>query len=87
MENTKIFPNGFSSWQETHFEIAGMIMLEYNKDVTTGAIKDAYESHGKGAMYELAEQWTDAFELLNKDREWDGEFYDEIEGFFNYKNR
>lgn len=32
-------------------------------------------------MYELAEELTDKFETLNQNREWDGEFFDEIEAF------
>jgi hypothetical protein len=33
----------------------------------------------------LANDLTDEFELLNKDREWDGEFFDEIERFLDEK--
>ena len=40
---------------------------------------------GTGGMYELAEELTDEFEKLNADREWDGEFFDEIEEFITSK--
>jgi hypothetical protein len=43
-------------------------------------------SQGTGGIYELAEQWTDEFENLHLDQEWDGEFFDEIEKFCNSKN-
>ena len=36
---------------------------------------------GAGGFYELAQELTDKFEMLNKDREWDGDFWDEIEQF------
>jgi hypothetical protein len=43
---------------------------------------------GTGAVYELAEEWTDEFEELNQDRDdWDGEWFDKIESFCNSKNK
>jgi len=40
---------------------------------------------GRGALYELAEDWTNQFEERNKNRDWDGEFFDEIEQFITEK--
>lgn len=76
------FPNGLTSYLETYYEIVDSIRiyLEYSKINKVGKI---YESQGRGGLYELAEELTDKFELLNKDREWDGDFFDEIEKFIN----
>ncbi len=79
------FPNGFTSWAETHFEIVTYISLCSDE---TGVIGFTANMGGTGALYELAEQWADEFEQLNKDRgDWDGEFMDEIESFCNSKNK
>lgn len=86
MKTNKEFPNGFESWYETFFELSLLFADELNKDILVGEIKNAHESHGRGAIYELAEQWTDEFEKINLDRDWDGEFYEEIEEFFKLKN-
>jgi len=86
MKEIKHFPNGFGSWQETHFEIVSEINLELIKDTPSGIIGSTYESQGVGGMYELAEDWTDEFELLNEGRLWDGEFFDEIRQFVKDRN-
>lgn len=84
-ENKK-FINGFISWQETHFEVVDFITTIRVQDTLTGVIAERQESQGTGGLYELAEEWTDEFEILNKGREWDGEFFDEIEEFCKNKN-
>lgn len=43
-------------------------------------------TQGSTGLYVLAQQWADEFEELNKDREWDGEFFEEIEQFCATKN-
>jgi len=77
----KKLPNGFASWQETHYEIVAMLTLAYEEEnpITT----EYNEKHGTGGMYELAEDWTFKFEEQTKGRKWDGEFFDEIEEFFD----
>lgn len=82
---TKKFPNGFDSWKETYFEVVSVISIELINGPKSDLIKDQYEWSGIGAMYELAEKLTDEFENLNKGREWDGEFMDEIFDFMNTK--
>lgn len=86
MKTNKEFPNGFESWYETFFELSLLFAEELNKDSLVGEIRNAYESHGRGAIYELAEQWADEFERVNEDKEWEGDYYDAIEDFFKYKN-
>jgi hypothetical protein len=75
-----------ASWHETHYEVVQWIQIELCKDNPSGVIGDDYERHGTGAMYELACEWTDEFEELNAGREWDGEFFDELEAFVKLKN-
>jgi hypothetical protein len=82
----KNFPNGFTSWQETHFEVVSYISdLRYISPIKSNVIEEIHLNKGTGGFYELAEDLTDEFELLNKDREWDGEFFDEIEDFLEKK--
>lgn len=79
----KIFPNGFDSWHETHFEVVQAITIEHTKDEPQGLVKERHEAQGHGGLYELAEELTSKFEELNKGREWDGEFFEEIEDFLS----
>ena len=83
--DTKQFPNGFASWQETHYEIVEHLTLTLDKE---GSMAErVHNNMGIGGLYELAEDLTDEFEELNNGREWDGEFFDEIELFLNKKEQ
>ena len=84
MEN-KDFPNGFESWHETHFEVVSFIALQYERDSVTSKVAEMHDRLGSGGLYELAESLTNEFELLSKGREWDGEFYEELESFLMQK--
>lgn len=55
------------------------------KNESTTQIKNVIESKGTGGLYELAESWTDEFEKQNEGREWDGEFFDEVNSFLETK--
>lgn len=86
----KQFTNGFDTWRETHFEVSSFIGAEQQKNLNMyreNVINETAESGGSMAVSALAEIWTDEFETLNKDREWDGEFFDEIEKFLTEKNK
>lgn len=93
MSDTKVFPNGFDSWRETHYEIVEKITLHINfwmdndeeLEPDNDPIFETKNLEGFTALWSLAEKWTDEFELLNKGREWDCEFIDEVEEFFNKK--
>ena len=85
MTTEKNFPNGFSSWQETHYEVVQAITLIWTQDEPYGIVAQA---DGHGGLYELAEELTDAFEQEHKDTEWGkiGYFYFEtIENWLNEK--
>jgi hypothetical protein len=77
----KRFPNGFASWQETHFNVVSIIAVNLSKVFVPASLSNRYLAQGIGGMYELAEELTDKFEKLNKGREWDGEFAEEIDEF------
>lgn len=86
----KTFPNGFESWQETHYEVVAAITTElisyYPHDNSNhGLLRATLQEKGHGGLYELANDLTDEFENLHQGREWDGEFFDEIETFLNKK--
>ena len=66
----KHFPNGFSSWQETHYEVVQAITIELMADKRTGLVAQRHEAQGHGGLYELAEELTDEFEALHFNEEW-----------------
>ena len=78
--------NGKTSWNETHFEIVDEIVRRLNFDSKGETrLSKLHNQVGRGGLYELAEELTDKFELKFKDREWDGEFFDEIEEFCSFE--
>lgn len=67
----KEFPNGFASWQETHYEIVSAIEYEQRKDNPQGVVLERHESQGHGGLYELAEELTDEFENKYNSEHWE----------------
>ncbi len=88
---SKVFPNGFTSWMETHYEVASFITLQIEKYNSSEAdhniIYKRQLEQGHGGLYELSEEWTDEFELKFKGEEWgiEREYFDEIESFLDNK--
>lgn len=70
-------PNGDTSYLETFYEIVVGFYSNPHSEVLI-EIKN-------NQMWAFAMQLTDEFEEINKDRFWDGEFYDEIDEFLNEK--
>lgn len=83
--DTKNFPNGFKSWQETHYQIVSGITTATLDNGTP--ITEFVSNNGTAALHTLAEMWTDEFEEKNIGREWDGEFFDEVYTFIDNKLR
>jgi hypothetical protein len=73
----KHFPNGFTSWMETHYEVVQAITIEWTKDEPKGVVKECQETLGHGGLYELAEELTDEFEL-----KYNTEYWSEGLGYF-----
>lgn len=81
----KQFPNGFASWQETHYEVVAAILFDDRHNPEHSAVSVIMERAGTGGLYELAEKLTDEFEKINEGKEWDGDFFDEIDAFMEEK--
>lgn len=85
MKMKELFPNGFESWYETHDEIVAGITSALSVTAlqsVDGNLPDrVMYLGGTGAIYELGKKLTDKFEKLHEGREWDGEFFDEIEAY------
>jgi hypothetical protein len=77
----KQFPNGFQSWAETHHEIVSIVTLEIQAPISMPISLQEIEMQGTGGIWELCIRLTDEFEEMNRGREWDGEFFEEIESF------
>lgn len=81
----KQFPNGFTSWAETHHEIVSTVTEIMLKDQLPITLEEVQLEQGTCGIYEFCIDLADEFEELNRDREWDGEFFDEIEEFIKNK--
>lgn len=85
----KTFPNGFSSWAETHFEVVQFISSQEEGFVNNGTVIEyVREFIGIGGMYDLAELWTDKFEKENQGKVWgeDVVFFDALDEFLTREN-
>lgn len=87
----KKFPNGITSWIETHHEVVEFITLTLEKETDTDNMDMCNHvklTQGTGGIYELAEKWTDEFELLHEGNEWgDADYFETIEAFLVDKNK
>lgn len=82
---SKHFPNGFSCWNETHYEIVSAIEKIMSLDEPTGLAADCHRADGHGGLYQLAEELTDEFEAAHANVIWDGNYFDEIDEFIKLK--
>lgn len=73
------FPNGFASWQETHFEVVSHLAI--TSDVEGSLSHQRQAESGTGGLYQLAEEITNKFENAHIGVEWDGDYFDTIEQF------
>ena len=77
------FPNGFTSWYETFFEVVSDITIALTSSTPPYRIDCTQNKQGHGGLYELAKELTDKFETKNKGVMWDGEFFDSIYKFLD----
>lgn len=74
------FPNGFTSWYETFYEIvAGFYSMSDNK-----FLQEVEDTAGRGGMWELVEDLTNKFERKYKNTDWedrDMSYFKAIEEF------
>lgn len=79
-------PNGFVSWNETLLEIASHVYYVLDQQNGISLITKTRETEGITGVHELIINWAKEFENMNIGREWDGEFFEEIEKFVKLKN-
>ena len=79
------FPNGFTSWYETHHEIVSSVYwhVENGKNSIAAQIQS---DKGRGGLYELAKELTDQFEEEYKDETWEEtDWFETLEEFLKDK--
>ena len=78
------FPNGFASWQRTHFEVVEVLVymrgLEENNNRLKG-FASSLDQSASDEMYNLALHLTNKYEEQHKGKELSRSFFDEIEDF------
>jgi len=73
--------NGKRSWLETHHEVVTrMTLADLRCDPRLEDIICTADV-GMTIMYDIADELTDTFESRNFERQWDGEFFEEVEEF------
>lgn len=83
-QDENMFPSGFDSYHETHFEIVSAIQHALSMDGPEDSfIRDVSETQGTGGLYELAQEMTNTFEQKHAGANWgeDVVYVDEIEKF------
>lgn len=78
-----VFPNGFESWQKTHFEVVEVLV--YMRSLEEGkkpkSFAEMADQTATEEMYQLAMDLTFKFEEQTKDRKRERSLFDEIEDF------
>lgn len=77
-----IFPNGFDSWQKTHFEVVEALcyLRDLEEEKQTKAFAEMINRSATEDLYQLARDLTDKFERENVNRKVDN-LFDLIEDF------
>lgn len=83
MTTTPDFPNGFESWQRTHFEVVEVLC--YIRDLEEGKAPKNFEEFvdqsATDEMYNLALDLTNKYEAQTKGKKRERSLFDEIEDF------
>ncbi len=78
------FPNGFESWQKTHFEVVEVLVYMRNIEEDKKRLKgyaDTLDQSASDEMYHLALYLTNKYEEQTKGKERTRSLFDEIEDF------
>ena len=80
---TPAFPNGFSSWQKTHFEVVEVLCYIRGLDETKQpkSFAEMIDRTATEEMYELALSLTNKYEEQNVGSKRERSLFDEIEEF------
>ena len=77
------FPNGFESWQKTHFEVVEVLC--FIRDLEEGkkpkSFSELLDRSATEEMYNLALNLTNKYEEQTKGRKRERSLFDEIEDF------
>lgn len=80
----KYFPSGFTNWHETHYFVS--VHISETVDNENSVANHRLDKDGTGGLWELAQELTDQWEELQKGRQWDGEWMEELEAWLNAKD-
>ena len=77
------FPNGFESWQRTHFEVVEVLvfMRELEEEKKPKNFAEFVDRTASEDMYNLALTLTNKFEEQTKGKKRERSLFDEIEDF------
>lgn len=77
------FPNGFESWQKTHFEVVEVLVYirSLEEDQKPIGFSEALDRSASNEMYNLALNLTNKYEEQTKGKERKRSLFDEIEDF------
>lgn len=78
-----VFPNGFESWQKTHFEVVEVLCYIRGLDETKQpkSFAEMIDRTATEEMYELALSLTNKYEEQNEGIKRERSLFDEIEEF------
>ncbi|MEO5997049.1 MAG: hypothetical protein ABIN89_09920 [Chitinophagaceae bacterium] len=78
-----VFPNGFESWQKTHFEVVEVLC--YIRDLEEGkkpkSFAELVDRSATEEMYNLALRLTNKYEEHSKGKKRERSLFDEIEDY------
>ena len=77
------FPNGFESWQKTHFEVVEVLcfMRDLEEEKQPKSFSELIDRTASEGMYNLALQLTNKYEEQTKGKKREQSLFDEIENF------
>ncbi len=77
------FPNGFESWQRTHFEVVEALcyMRDLEDDKKMKSFSEWVDQSATEEMYNLALRLTNKYEEETKGKKREQSLFDEIEAF------
>ena len=80
---TPDFPNGFESWQKTHFEVVEVLVYirSLEEDEKPKSFAEAIDQSASEEMYKLALDLTNKYEEQTKGKKRERYLFDEIEDF------
>lgn len=77
------FPNGFDSWQKTHFEVVEVLcyIREIEEDKKPKSFAEYMDRSATQELYQLALDLTNKYEAQTKDQPRTRFLFDEIEDY------